>query len=289
MDFYKISEAEASAILLQVCAPNQAAQEFWCKFKAGKDEKTEKEKEKTTKEKETTGKKKETAGKEKETSGKEKTGKEKTGKDKEKTEKEKKGGKMMETAGPPPTTTCAKPAPSAPASAAPASNAPPKKLTRAQWEMTLDSQPRPEHDTSEEEEDDDGTFNPDLQFGGELDGDSMSEDELDDLKAESTTSSDSPPPPPPAAATVPTGAVIDQLETQPETAPEPVLQPVHNPKDDLSTNAIKELEEEIKKAASPMKSKVGWWKHMGFHVSKPVMPSSMCVCTCATVQVICGC
>ena len=38
MDFYKISEADATAVLLQVCGPNESAQQFWTKFKKDKGE-----------------------------------------------------------------------------------------------------------------------------------------------------------------------------------------------------------------------------------------------------------
>ena len=142
---------------------------------------------------------------------------------------------------------------------------PPKTLTAE--ELKMDAQPpRPdlvpkpdpkemEEEEGEEEEEDEGAFWPphpsemaDDENESDLDG-----EELDEI-ASSTSSGGGPPkdPPPRGGAKVPEvkTTIMDEMETFEQ--PEPTLQ--HIPTPEVEKVEEKNLKEEIKKAASPMKA-----------------------------------
>jgi hypothetical protein len=249
MDFYKISEADATAVLL-LCGPNESAQQFWTKFKKDKGEPA--------------------APAAPAEPGQPSAPVAKPSAPAARPAKPSAPAVAAEPAKP--SAPAARPAkPSAPAAKPAAPAAPPAVpekpnrrsngskgkgtlpyKNREEWINTLDSQPR-----SDDEEDDE--WFPEYDLGDGVDGEPLTEedDEDDDEVCESTTSSDAPDPPPPGSVAVRTNdgvKVIDEMETLPMA--EPVLEVVPDPKDEDDVVKVKkELEAQIKQQASPMKSK----------------------------------
>ena len=143
-------------------------------------------------------------------------------------------------------------------------NAPPKPLTAA--ELKMDAQPpradlvaqadRMEEEEEEEEGEDDGEFwPPHPSSKGDGDESDLDGEELDEVES-STSSGGGPPkdPPPRGGARVPEvkTTIMDEMQTLPLDQPEPTLQHIPTPEPDKVED--KDMKEEIKKVASPMKA-----------------------------------